>query len=281
MDSPISVEEAIRRVLLFTETLPKVKILLSPRLLNKIAAEDVVAQSNFPSFPASIMDGYAVVGDLEPGIYPLVDSIFAGGTPTHVLSRGQVSYITTGAMLPTGANTIVKVEDTEKINTDDGVFVNIKVRATVGTHVRQIGSDIAEGDVVVRKGTKIGPYELGILATTGFTEIMCYDSPVVGVMSTGNELVDPGETPIGSQVRDSNRLAMISSCMEDGWDVVDLGIIRDSREVLLDALLDASMRCDIVISSGGVSMGAADFVKPLLKQIGTIHFSKLNMKPGR
>jgi len=280
MDSPISVEEAIRRVLLFTEALPKVNGQLSPKLLNKIAAEDIVAINNFPSFAASIMDGYAVVGDLEPGLYPIVDSTFAGGTPSHVLSRGQVSYITTGAMLPTGANAVVKVEDTEKVTNDEGVFVNIKVGATIGNHVRQIGSDIAVGDVVVRKGTRIGPYELGILATTGFTEIMYYDSPVVGVMSTGNELVDPIETPIGSQVRDSNRLAMIASCMEDGWNVVDLGIIRDSKEMLLDALLDASMRCDIVISSGGVSMGAADFVKPLLKQIGTIHFSKLNMKPG-
>lgn len=207
-----------------------------------------------------------------------MDNIHAGDSNSTSLLKGNVAYITTGAKLPANANAVIKIEDTEKL---DGNLVNIKVGASEGLHVRQIGSDIAKGDIIIKKGTKIGPHEIGMLATTGIVEILCYDHPIIGVMSTGNELVDPWINPTGSQVRDCNRLAMISSCIEDGWDVIDLGIISDSKEQLRNGLLDASMKCDIVISSGGVSMGAADFIKPLLKEIGTVHFSKLNMKPGK
>jgi gephyrin len=280
VDSPISVEEAIRRVLLHTSSMRTEQVTLSPDLLGRVIAENIVARENFPPFAASIMDGYAVVAPLTSGVFPVVESIHAGAVPATQLQTGQVAYITTGAALPAGANAVVKIEDTSKVG-DGKESVQINVSVKEGAHVRQIGSDIALGEVVINKGQSLGPYELGVLATTGFTSVLCYAAPVVGVMSTGSELVDPWETPIGAQVRDSNRLSLIAACREGGQQVVDLGIVPDNKEELRLHLLEAADRCDVVVSSGGVSMGAADFVKPLLKEIGTVHFAKLNMKPGK
>jgi gephyrin len=280
METPISVEEAIKRVLLNTHVLQVESLPLSPDLLGRIAAADVVARENFPPFAASIMDGYAVVGPLQPGAYPIVENIHAGAVPQVPLQSGSVAYITTGAALPAGANAVVKVEDTERTS-GSAPEVKIKVAVEAGTFVRQIGSDIAEGEVVIRRGQLLGPYELGLLATTGFPLVQVYRKPVIGVMSTGNELVEASATPTGSQVRDSNRLSLIAACFDRNQEVIDLGIASDSKEELRQRLLDAAARCDVVITSGGVSMGAADFVKPLLRELGTIHFAKINMKPGK
>eukprot|EP00428_Durinskia_dybowskii_P064949 CAMPEP_0170385268 /NCGR_PEP_ID=MMETSP0117_2-20130122/16425_1 /TAXON_ID=400756 /ORGANISM="Durinskia baltica, Strain CSIRO CS-38" /LENGTH=703 /DNA_ID=CAMNT_0010641041 /DNA_START=30 /DNA_END=2141 /DNA_ORIENTATION=- len=278
-DVPISVEEAILRVLMHSSALGCESLPLSPALLGRIAGEDVVAKENFPPFAASIMDGFAVVGPLQPGTYPIMESIHAGATPQLILAPESVSYITTGAALPPGASAVVKVEDTETMpGTKE---VKIKVPVADGQHIRQIGSDVACGETVIRKGQVLGPYELGVLATTGFPVVKVFRKPIVGVMSTGNELVDSCATPTGSQVRDCNRLSLISSCHELGQEVIDLGIVSDSKEELHRRLLEAAKHCDIVVSSGGVSMGAADFVKPLLREIGTVHFAKLNMKPGK
>jgi molybdenum cofactor synthesis domain-containing protein len=213
-------------------------------------------------------------------VYEIAESIHAGAIPQVELKAGSVAYITTGAALPAGATAVVKIEDTEKV-AGSSKQVNIKVSIAKGMHVREIGSDIACGETVVRKGQVLGPYELGLLATTGFPLVQCFRRPVIGVMSTGNELVDSCDTPTGSQVRDSNRLSLIASCREHGQEVRDLGIVSDSKEELRRRLLEAAAVCDVVVSSGGVSMGAADFVKPLLKEIGTVHFAKLNMKPGK
>lgn len=282
VDAPISVEEAIRKVLTNIDPLSCCRSPLSSALLGKTLAEDVMARESFPPFAASIMDGYAVVGPIQPGSYKIMERIHAGSSPEHRLEAGEVSYITTGAELPPGATAVVKIEDTQREDTKSGdLMVNIKVTIQLGENVRQIGSDIACGETIVRKGQVLGPYELGLLATAGFSEVICYNSPIIGIMSTGNELVDASETPVGSQVRDCNRLSLIASCLEKGQQVIDLGIVSDSKDQLRERLLEASTRCDIVISSGGVSMGAADFVKPLLKEIGTVHFAKLNMKPGK
>lgn len=280
MEVPISVEEAIKRVLLNTHVLSTEALPLTPALLGRTSAADVAAKENFPPFAASIMDGYAVVGPLQPGVYQIVESIHAGAVPSVALQTDAVAYITTGAALPAEANAVVKVEDTERVPGSSSE-VRIKVAVEEGQHVRQIGSDITLGEKVVRKGQVLGPYELGLLATTGFPLVEVFRRPVIGVMSTGNELVECSATPAGSQVRDSNRLSLIASCMEKDQEVVDLGIAPDSKEDLRQRLQDAASRCDVVITSGGVSMGAADFVKPLLRELGTVHFTKLNMKPGK
>jgi gephyrin len=150
VDSPISVEEAIRRVLLHVEPLQVSVLRLGPELLGRTLAQDVVARENFPPFAASIMDGYAVVctGSLEPGDFTLCGAIHAGESPAGPLLPGQVAYITTGAMLPEGANAVVKVEVTERV----GEIVSIKEGVLAGENVREIGSDIAQGEALLTRG---------------------------------------------------------------------------------------------------------------------------------
>eukprot|EP01038_Epipyxis_sp_PR26KG_P013753 gene13753-18445_t len=278
-----SVEEAVQKVLQYTKPLPIISIQLN-KSLHYTLAEDIVATHDFPEFPISIMDGYAVKAPMAPGRYIVKEDILAGTVPNQAIEveKGVVSYITTGGMMPKWANAVVKVEDTEQDNANkDCKYVKIKVNATPGMHVREIGSDIAKNQLVLAKGHIIAPAEIGLLATIGQPEIKCYQRPIIGVMSTGSELIEPWETPTGSQIRDTNRIAIIAALKEDNFEVIDFGIAVDDKDHIRNRLLTASHTCDVVITSGGVSMGAADFVKPLLNELGTIHFGRLNMKPGK
>lgn len=275
----MNVEDALCIVL--ENCLPvEVEILpLSPSLVGRIVADTIIATSPFPPFPASIMDGYAVCGVCEPGVYNITDKVFAGKASNQVLQRGEVAYITTGAVVPAGATGVVKVEETEKI---DAFSVKINVKVENNVNIRAIGSDIAVGDVIVEKGVALGPAQLGLLATIGCFKVPCYRKPVVGVLSTGDEVVDYTESILNDgQIRDSNRLTLLSTLQSDGYTVKDYGVAGDSRELLKSLLLKMSEECDVVVSSGGVSMGDADHVKPILGEIGSIHFQQLNLKPGK
>lgn len=279
----ISVDEALSIVLSNTITLP-------PRTLNlmesvgHIIAQNKYAKGPIPSFPTSIMDGYAVMAPIEPGIFKVQDRVHAGAADVSPISSNDiVAYITTGAKVPSGANAVVKIEDTESVVEEGGIerSVKINVSAKAGLSIRQIGSDMKDGELVLEEGDYIGPAEVGLLATLGFKEVLCRAKPIVGVMSTGNELVDVGVDPEGTQIRDSNRAAILASLIEEGVPVIDLGIMKDDKTVLTAAILAAAERCDVVITSGGVSMGEADLVKPLLEQLGQVKFGRINMKPGK
>lgn len=280
--APISVEEAICCVLQTVQPLAPVIEPLSPDLIGKVLAQTLVASSPFPPFQASIMDGYAVVAPLEPGSYPVVRKMHAGDAIDFELKAGQVCYITTGAPLPAGANAVIKIEDTSGLGNPDVDPVEIRVSSTIGQNVRAIGSDIALGEEVVKEGTILSAAELGLLATAGCTSVHVYKRPVVGVMSTGSELVEPDSISItGSQIRDSNRISLISALREDGYSVVDLGIVGDDLGLVRSAVIHAMNTCEVIITSGGVSMGAKDFIKVVLQEMGTVIFNKLDMKPGK
>jgi gephyrin len=262
----------------------------------RVSASTVHSSAPFPSFPASIMDGYALVGPVTEGNYDLISAVRAGDRDSNTsgedgaaaapgLQAGQCVYITTGAKLPKGADTVIKIEDTTLVTpasaTQPGVVL-IRAGATVGTNVRQIGSDIAENECLLTPGRVITPVDVGLLATIGCATVSTFAKPVIGVLSTGNELIEHTQTPSGSQIRDSNRVAMIAAFRHDGYECVDLGIIPDTNvDDVCTHLLRYAQSCDIVVTSGGVSMGDADFVKPALERIGTVHFGKLNMKPGK
>jgi len=169
----ISVTEALNRVLSKTKPLsPKHFNLMNSK--GHICAENLRSNSDFPSFPASIMDGYAVSAPLEPGNYDIIDRIHAGDKSDVILDRGQVVYITTGAMLPQGANAVVRIEDTQMISNDtnEKKTVSIKVKIEPGNFVRQIGSDIAKGEVILNSGQIIRAAEIGLLATAGVTKVV-------------------------------------------------------------------------------------------------------------
>jgi gephyrin len=223
---------------------------------------------------------------LPPGQYPVQARLLAGSAEVPVLDADKIIYITTGSRVPEGANAVIKIEDTHKSDPDTpdaqgNVLVTTTVAMEDGVNIRAIGSDMKPGELVIQAGDKIGPSEIGLLATLGITEVPCQSAPVVGVMSTGDELVNPWETPTGSQIRDSNRAALLTSFQQDGLVCKDLGIVRDTRETLRSRMVEAVEQCDVVVTSGGVSMGDADFVKGLLAELGTVHFGRLNMKPGK
>nr|CAB3250573.1 gephyrin [Phallusia mammillata] len=256
-----------------------------------ILAENVRSKGPLPPFPASIMDGYAVLASDTPGDLDVVGSSICERDNTSssntYLSPGKVYRITTGAPLPVGADAIVPVEETMLLEeTDDGeteLRVRIMKSVLPGQDVRPVGSDIKTGEVVVKAGTKIGPSEAGLLAAVGITSVRVHCLPVIALFSTGNELAEPDTQVLGpGEIRDSNRVTLTLFLEQQGYKVTDMGIIPDDPIRLKEALLNACDQADVIITSGGVSMGEKDFIKPLLTTLGaTIQFGRVFMKPGK
>ncbi|XP_031549528.1 gephyrin-like [Actinia tenebrosa] len=214
--------------------------------LDCVLAEDVCSEAPFPPFPASIKDGYVLASD-GPGVRKVVGPVTAGE-----IGKTEVK---------------VKILSTPK----------------VGQDIRPIGFDISSGELVLSKGEVLGPAELGLLATVGVTQVSVFKKPKVAILSTGNEIVQPTGSPKAGQIRDSNKTTLTAAVKKEGFDVIDLGIARDNPESLEATLTKGLSEADVVISSGGVSMGEKDLLKPVLEdKLGaTIHFGRVFMKPGR
>eukprot|EP00889_Picochlorum_renovo_P002714 jgi/Picre1/29744/NNA_005126.t1 len=250
-----------------------------------VIGDDVVAVEPVPAFRASIKDGYAVVARDGPGRYPVVFEAHAGGDANAVLCPGQVAYIGTGGPVPDGADAVVQIEDTkmtDAVEGDDSI-VEILREVKSGEDIREVGSDMRPGEVVMQKGEYIGAGEIAMLATVGVREVPVYRKPTVAIMSTGDEVEEPTiESLPKGKVRDANRAMLVSAVSASGARALDMGIARDTEENIEKALDEAmSLGADIIITTGGVSMGTKDFIKPLLERRGTIHFGKIRMKPGK
>ncbi|CAG1961330.1 unnamed protein product [Fusarium graminearum] len=264
-------------------------------IVNSVLAEDVEAKENVPAFRASIVDGYAVVapkdGQLK-GVFPVTAISHAAPGEIGALKEGELARITTGAPLPPGATTVVMVEDTVlKTMSDDEKEekeVEIQVEGVKeGENIREVGSDVKQGTVILNKGETISGVggEIGLLASVGVSEAKVYRRPVVAVLSTGDEIVEynrPGDLKLG-EVRDTNRITLMSAAREWGYEVVDLGIASDKPGTLEETLRDGLRRTDLLITTGGVSMGELDLLKPTIERSlgGTIHFGRVAMKPGK
>uniref|UniRef100_A0A8C2G1U8 Gephyrin n=1 Tax=Cyprinus carpio TaxID=7962 RepID=A0A8C2G1U8_CYPCA len=244
--------------------------------MGRVLAQDVYAKDNLPPFPASVKDGYApfcrfIIGESQAG-----EQIFFC----------QVMRVTTGAPIPCGADAVVQVEDTELLReSEDGteeLEVRILVQARPGQDIRPIGHDIKRGECVLAKGTHMGPSEIGLLATVGVTEVEVQKFPVVAVMSTGNELLNPEDDLHPGKIRDSNRSTLLATIQEHGYPTINLGIVGDNPDDLLSALNEGISRADVIITSGGVSMGEKDYLKQVLDidLHAQIHFGRVFMKPG-
>lgn len=280
----------------------------------RVLAEDVAARVSLPPRDVSIKDGYAVRhGDAVPGReLRVVGRMVAGRAPELRVTPGTAVYVTTGAPLPAGADAVLQVEDTEAATTTgderrirvvsrgasvrDGASASL---LTAGHDVRRRGIDIACGDVVLPRGTLLGPAELGVLVASGVRSVPVHDAPTVGVLSTGDELVDASSAAAelgDGQVYDSNRAVLLEllRAMRPRVKVVDLGIARDDdvERRVWDVLRRPQRRrqrhaaddgavVDVLVTSGGVSMGATDMVKPTLARAGTLHFGRCRMKPGK
>ena len=273
--------EARREVLSAMNRLPVIEPPLEGAQGLALAA-DVVAPHPVPSFANSAMDGYAVrVADVAhpPVVLKISEDVPAGSVASGSVVAGQVIKIMTGAPMPAGAEAVVKVEDTEPLA---GGKVRIMSSVPMGTAVRPAGGDLEEGQLVLPAGARLGPVHLGVLATIGVANPKVRRRARAAVLSTGDELfpLDSPTLPPGG-IRDSNRPLLKGLLAELGVEILDMGIIPDQEEVLRSALLEASDRADITVTSGGVSMGEYDLVKHVLSTLGNIQMWKVAMQPAK
>jgi len=273
----IELEEAWRRIHVRLAPLPPLDLPLAD-LVGCVLAEEVAAEEAVPPFPASRVDGWAVVAaDDTPRRRILVGEGAAGHMPAVRVTRGVAARVMTGAPLPHGADAVVMVEDSAE---EDGcVCFSRPVRP--GDGVRPAGSDLAVGQVVLRPGTVLGPAEIGLLAAAGRPTARVHPRPRVALVATGDELVEPGERPGPGQIRNSNSYALLAAVRRAGGEPLSLGIAPDDVAEQRALILEALEQADVLITSGGVSMGVRDFVKPLLAELGAVHFSRVRQKPGK
>jgi len=251
--------------------------------LGAVLAEGVVAPEPVPPFANTAMDGYALRAGDTAGASPdtpvrlrVVDDLAAGRAPDVAVGPGEAIRIMTGAPMPDGADAIVMVERTRRDR--DGVFVEVEVLP--GRHVRPAGGDLRAGQTVFSPGTRLRAGHVGVLASIGATTVRVFRRPRVGVLSTGDELVESGPLELG-QIRDSNRPMLLALAREAGLDVIDLGVARDDEDRIV-ALLDGAFdRCDAVLTSGGVSVGDYDFVKAALDHFGALEWRQVAIKPAK
>jgi len=247
-----------------------------------VTAEAITAIGDVPPFDNTAMDGFAVrsvdtVG--SPVELVVVGTLPAGVPPEVGVGPGEAVRIMTGAVMPPGADSVVMVERTTA--SDDGATVTVEVEVGPGNHVRSAGEDLRAGDEVFPPGTVLGPGHIGVLASIGRMEVPVFGRPTVGVLSTGDELVDG---PVGlapGQIRDANRHALLSLLEELGVVAVDLGLVPDVEGDIEEALLAGVVTCDAVLTSGGVSMGDFDYVKVVLDRIGEMQWMQVAVKPAK
>jgi molybdopterin molybdotransferase len=248
-----------------------------------VLVEDVHSSFPLPPFDNSAMDGYAVraedtrtASDVNPVVLPVVGDVAAGSTSPYTVQPGLCVRIMTGAPLPPGADAIVPLEDT------DGGIAQVAIRRAThtGACVRRAGEDAAVGTEVLAAGTHLGATQLGLLAAVGRDRVTVRPRPRVVVLSTGSELVEPGQPLTRGQIPDANSALLTAAALEAGAIAYRVGIVPDEPSVLSDTLEDQLIRADVIVTSGGVSVGAYDVVKEVLNRVGTVRFDRVAMQPG-
>lgn len=243
----------------------------------RVLAEDLVVEQDLPTFPASAVDGYAVRSTDGGGRRRIAGESAAGRPFEGEVGSGEACRILTGAVLPRGADCVVMVEDT--VQGLDWVEVPDQLR--VGANFHPPGSDARAGQVAVPAGTELGGAEIGIAATLGHAHLTVVRRPRVAILSTGDELVEVGTPPGPGQIVDSNRWALAAAVREAGAVVTLLGIGPDREDALRSLVVDALEDHDVLVTSGGVSVGSHDLIKPLLASLGEVHVGRVRLKPGK
>jgi molybdopterin molybdotransferase len=279
----ITVEQHLNRILGTVRRLPGIDIgLLDAH--GCVLAADVASDVDLPGFPNSAMDGYVVraadvagASEDTPAHLPVVGDIAAGNTKALSLAPGQSMRIMTGAPVPRGADAVVMVELT------DGGLAKVAIRQEVapGQHVRDVGEDVRTGDVVLPAGVLLGARQIGLLAAVGVDRVHVVPKPRVVVLSTGDELIEPGNRPGFGQVVDSNSVMLTAALRELGVVPFRVPKVRDDARLFRETLERELLRADAVITTGGVSAGAYDTVKEVLSRVGTMSFDQVAMQPGK
>lgn len=278
----LSVDEYRGQILDGIRPLAPLELPLSSAL-GCVLASDVAAPWPLPSFDNSSMDGYAVLAsdlagasEQSPVELAVIDDVPAGFRSTETVRAGTAVRIMTGAPMPEGADAVIPVEQT------DGGTETVQVTGSVdvGAYIRRAAEDVVAGEVVLAAGTLIGSRQVAILAAVGCGLVFVHPRPRVAVISTGSELVEPGLPLRHGLISDSNSYLLVAACREAGADAYRVGPIVDDSDMFLAAVEDQLHRCDLILTSGGVSMGAYDTVKAVLSTVGTVEFTKVAMNPG-
>ena len=244
--------------------------------LHRVLAGDVLSPMNVPPHDYSAMDGYAMrFSDLVS--FKVTGSSYAGHPFAGVVLAGECVRIMTGALIPEGCDSVVMQEHVKL----DGDTITIASGLRSGQNIRRVGEDIQQGAVVLERGQAIRPAGMGLLASLGLSEVTVYRKLKVAIFSTGDELQQPGSPLAAGQIYDSNRYSLLGLLGELGVEILDMGNIRDDLASIKAALQGAAQQADVIITSGGVSVGEADYIKQLLAEIGEVVFWKIAMKPGR
>jgi molybdopterin molybdotransferase len=277
----LTVAEAQARILDGVSALTATETLSIRDALGRVLAENIVSPIDVPSHTNSAMDGYALrAADLPAdGVhsYPVPGTSWAGRPWLAPIEPGQAIQIMTGGMMPAGADTVVMQEQVER----EGDSVRIGTGHKRGQNVRAAGEDIATGQSVMTAGKCLTAADIGVLASLGLGEVSVYRRLKVAFFSTGDELRAVGEPLAAGEIHDSNRYTLYGMLKKLDVEIIDMGVVRDRRELVEQAFKEAAASADAIITSGGVSVGEADFVKETLEKLGSMSFWKIAMKPGR
>lgn len=277
----LDVERARAAVLARLRPSSGYEILALESALGRVLAEDVISAIDVPPHRNSAMDGIAVRGDDLGGPLPLrfreVGAALAGHAYAGAIGPGECVRITTGAVVPDACDTVIMQE----LLSRDGADWTSEAAAQTGQNVRAAGEDIARGQVVVPRGKRLMPAELGLLASLGHGEVKVTRRLRAAVFSTGDEISTLGESLAPGTIYDSNRFTLLGMLTRLGIEVIDMGVVRDDAEAMHEALASAAEVADVIITSGGVSVGEADYIKPVLESLGQMRFCKVAIRPGR
>ncbi|ERB63870.1 molybdopterin-guanine dinucleotide biosynthesis protein MobB [Vibrio coralliilyticus OCN008] len=275
----LSVSEGQDKILSSVQSLAGVETCTIEQSYGRVLAKDVHSPINVPQYTNSAMDGYAIRGDdLEREQYTVVAEVLAGHAYDAPLHKGEAVKIMTGAPTPEGGDTVVMREQAKQTGNQVS-FAGASIKA--GQNVRQAGEDLPVDSVVFSQGKRLESPEMGMIASLGFAECPVFRRLKVAVFSTGDEVQAPGTEQAPNSIYDSNRFTLLGLLEKLGCEILDLGILEDNEQSMTEALQAASAQADAIITSGGVSVGDADFIKLALDKLGSIDFWRINMRPGR
>ncbi len=275
----LSVEQGRNNILDSVVSLEQTEQVAIELSYNRVLATELSSPVNVPSYKNSAMDGFAIRSDdLDRTEYSVVAEILAGHHYPHPLAVGQAVKIMTGAAVPEGADTVVM---REQANVTNNVVNFGEAKIKPGQNVRQAGEDLALGQSVFNRGQRLTSPEMGMIASLGMNSVSVYRKLKVAIFSTGDEVQAPGAPANDTRIFDSNRYTLMGLLTQLGCEIIDLGIIEDNEQKMLEVLDKAAEQADVVLTSGGVSVGDADFIKAALESLGSIEFWRINMRPGR
>ncbi|MGB5396946.1 MAG: gephyrin-like molybdotransferase Glp [Gammaproteobacteria bacterium] len=277
----LSVDEAIERLLASSAGITETETVAVIDALGRVLAEDIVSGINVPGYDNSAMDGYAVLSAdcAQPGAVLRVTQRIPAGSTGSELEAGCTARIFTGAPVPPGADAVVMQERCTRQADSDVVSINARVAA--GDNIRRAGEDIAQGSVILHAGTRLRPQELGLIASVGIGTVEVVRKLRVACFFTGDELVTPGEALQAGQIYNSNRYTLNGFLQSQGCEITDYGIVPDSLEATLEVIEQAAATADMIVTSGGVSVGEEDYVRLALEQLGRLELWRIAMKPGK